>query len=150
MPHVLIETRREYSEAEEVALIDAVHGALQRAFRIPPEDRHVRLLAHLPHRFAVPPGTSQPDRFTLVSIDAFAGRSLDAKRDLYRQIVESLEPLGIRETTSRSSCATSHRRVGGSVAALPPPTSTSGSTSTSDLICHRNRREQRVHIAPRN
>jgi phenylpyruvate tautomerase PptA (4-oxalocrotonate tautomerase family) len=95
MPHVLIETRREYPEADEVALIDAVHGALQRAFRIPPEDRHVRLLAHRPHRFAVPPGTAQPDRFTLVSIDAFAGRSLDAKRDLYREIVESLEPLGI-------------------------------------------------------
>ena len=52
------------------------------------------LFAHRPHRFAVPPGTAQPDRFTLVSIDAFAGRSLDAKRDLYRQIVESLEPLG--------------------------------------------------------
>ncbi len=95
MPHVLIETRREYSEAEEEALIDAVQGALQRAFRIPPEDRHVRLLAHRPHRFAVPPGTAHPDRFTLVSIDAFAGRSPDAKRDLYRQIVESLEPLGI-------------------------------------------------------
>ena len=95
MPHVLIETRREYSEAEEVALIEAVHGALQRAFRIPPEDRHVRLLAHLPHRFAVPPDKDQPDRFTQVSIDAFAGRSLEAKRALYREIVESLEPLGI-------------------------------------------------------
>lgn len=62
-----------------MALIDAVHGALQRAFRIPAEDRHVRLLAHRPHRFAVPPGTAQPDRFTIVSIDAFAGRSLEAK-----------------------------------------------------------------------
>jgi phenylpyruvate tautomerase PptA (4-oxalocrotonate tautomerase family) len=95
MPHVLIETRREYSEAEEVALMDAVHGALQRAFRIPPSDRHVRLLAHEPHRFACPPGKAQPDRYMQVSVDAFAGRSLDAKRALYRQIVESLEPLGI-------------------------------------------------------
>lgn len=95
MPHVLIETRREYSKTEEVALMDAVHGALQRAFRIPPEDRHVRLLVHEPHRFACPPGTAEPDRFTQVSIDAFAGRSLDAKRALYREIVESLEPLGI-------------------------------------------------------
>jgi phenylpyruvate tautomerase PptA (4-oxalocrotonate tautomerase family) len=95
MPHVLIETRREYSEAEEVALMDAVHGALQRAFRIPPSDRHVRLLAHEPHRFACPPGKAQPDRYTQVSIDAFAGRSIDAKRALYQQIVESLEPLGI-------------------------------------------------------
>jgi phenylpyruvate tautomerase PptA (4-oxalocrotonate tautomerase family) len=95
MPYVLIETRREYSEAEEVALMDAVHGALQRAFRIPPSDRHVRLLAHEPHRFACPPGKAQPDRYTQVSVDAFAGRSIDAKRALYRQIVESLEPLGI-------------------------------------------------------
>ena len=95
MPHVLIETRREYPPAEEVALIDAVHGALQRAFRIPPGDRHVRLLAHAPHRFAVPPDKAQPDRFTQVSVDAFAGRSVDAKRALYREIVESLEPLGI-------------------------------------------------------
>ena len=95
MPHVLIETRRAGSQAEEVALIDAVHGALLRAFRIPAEDRHVRLLVHAPHRFAVPPGTEQPERFTQISIDAFTGRSLGAKRALYREIVESLEPLGI-------------------------------------------------------
>src|SRR3977135_294427 len=88
MPYVLIEVRREYSEAEEVALMDAVHGALERAFRIPPSDRHVRLLAHEPHRFACPPGKAQPDRYTQVSVDAFAGRSIDAKRALYRQIVE--------------------------------------------------------------
>jgi phenylpyruvate tautomerase PptA (4-oxalocrotonate tautomerase family) len=95
MPHVLIETRREYSKAEEVALMDAVHGALQTAFRIPPDDRHVRLLEHAPHRFACPPGAAQPDRYTQVSIDAFSGRSIDAKRALYREIVDSLEPLGI-------------------------------------------------------
>jgi 5-carboxymethyl-2-hydroxymuconate isomerase len=95
MPHALIEIRREYSESEEVALMDAVHAALQHAFQIPPGDRHVRLLVHEPHRFACPPGAAEPDRYTQVSIDAFAGRSFDAKRELYRQIVEGLEPLGI-------------------------------------------------------
>jgi len=95
MPHVLVEVRREYSPEEEIALMDAVHSALRTAFRIPPSDRHVRLVAHEPHRFACPPGKAQPDRYTLVSVDAFAGRSLDAKRALYREIVESLEPLGI-------------------------------------------------------
>jgi len=95
VPHVLIETRRECSQAEEVALIDAVHGALLRAFRIPEDDRHVRLLVHQPHRFAVPPQLTQPERFTQVTIDAFAGRSIDAKRALYREIVECLEPLGV-------------------------------------------------------
>ncbi len=96
MPHVLIETRREASRADESALIDAVHGALVRAFKIPEGDRHVRLLVHAPHRFAVPPEIEDPERFTQVTIDAFAGRSIDAKRALYREIVDSLEPLGIR------------------------------------------------------
>ena len=95
MPHVLIETRKEYPEAEEVALMDAVHGALQRAFRIPAKDRHVRLLVHQPHRFAVPPDKDQPERFVQVTIDAFAGRSIDAKRALYREIVDGLAALGI-------------------------------------------------------
>lgn len=75
--------------------MDAVHGALQRAFRIPPGDRSVRLVVYEPHRFACPPDTPRPDRYTRVSIDAFTGRSIDAKRALYREIVESLEPLGI-------------------------------------------------------
>ncbi len=97
MPHVLIEVRREYPQEEELALMDAVHDALQQAFRIPPHDQHVRLLAHQPHRFACPPGMAQPDRYTQVGIDAFAGRSIDAKRALYRQIVENLRPLGIPE-----------------------------------------------------
>ncbi len=95
MPHVMIEVRREYTQAQEIALIDAVHGALRRTFRIPENDRHVRLLVHEPHRFAVPPDKTEPDRFVQVSIDAFEGRSIGAKRALYREIVESLEPLGI-------------------------------------------------------
>ena len=36
-----------------------------------------------------------PEMYTHVSIDAFAGRSLEAKRELYRAIVQNLEPLGI-------------------------------------------------------
>jgi phenylpyruvate tautomerase PptA (4-oxalocrotonate tautomerase family) len=95
MPSVLIEIRRVYTVDEEVAIIDAVHGALQRAFRILPTDKNVRLVVHEPHRFACPPGRSQPAAYTHVSIDAFAGRSVNAKRTLYREIVTSLESCGI-------------------------------------------------------
>ena len=95
MPHVVIEVRREYSQAEEIALIDAVQEALRTAFRIPENDRHVRLLVHEPHRFACPPDKARPELFTQVSVDAFEGRSIAAKRELYREIVERLEPLGI-------------------------------------------------------
>ncbi|WP_395244961.1 tautomerase family protein [Agromyces sp. MMS24-K17] len=95
MPAALIEVRRRYSEAEEVAIIDAVHGALVAAFRIPPDDKDVRLVVHEPHRFACSPATPDPERRTLVTIDCFAGRSADAKRTLFREIVERLEACGI-------------------------------------------------------
>jgi len=95
MPATQIEVRRAYSRDEEIALIDAVHAALVSAFRIPAADKTVRLVVHEPHRLACSPKLGQPERYTLISIDAFAGRSLDAKRALYQAIVANLEPLGV-------------------------------------------------------
>ena len=95
MPSVLIEVRRQYSREQEIALMEAVHSALREAFRILPGDRNVRLLVHEPHRFACPPSREKPEFYTHISIDAFAGRSLDAKRVLYTTIVENLAHFGI-------------------------------------------------------
>lgn len=95
MPSTLIEVRREYTEIEEVAIIDAVHDALVAAFQIPRGDKHVRLVSHEPHRFSYSPGLARPELYTLVAIDCFAGRSIEAKRNLYREIVTRLEVLGI-------------------------------------------------------
>jgi len=92
---VLIEVRRQYAKEQESALIEAVHAALREAFKILPGDRNVRLIVHEPHRFACPPDLRDPAAYTLVGIDAFAGRSLDAKRNLYRAIVANLEALQI-------------------------------------------------------
>jgi len=91
MPSALIEVRRSYSEAEEAAIIDAVHGALVAAFRIPPGDKHLRLVAHEPRRFACSPHLTRPECATLVTIDCFAGRSVQAKRNLFREIVDRLD-----------------------------------------------------------
>ena len=95
MPSALIEVRRDYTESDGAAIIEALHAALVEAFRIPPDDKDVRLLVHEPHRFACSPRHSQPELFTLVSIDCFAGRSVQAKRDLYQGIVRRFEQLGI-------------------------------------------------------
>jgi phenylpyruvate tautomerase PptA (4-oxalocrotonate tautomerase family) len=54
-----------------------------------------RLQVHEPHRFAHPPTLAEPEYATLVSVDCFAGRSVEAKRRLYGEIVDRLEPLGI-------------------------------------------------------
>ncbi len=95
MPSITIEVRREYAEPQEIAIMEAVHAAVVAAFRIPEHDRSVRLVVHKPHRFDVPPQLMQPEYATVISIDAFAGRSLDAKRNLYRTIVDNLEAFGI-------------------------------------------------------
>ena len=95
MPGVLIEIRRQYNKEDEVCLINAVHLALLTSFKIPPTDKTIRLVVHEPHRFAVPPDKNKPDYYTYISIDAFAGRSIDAKRKLYQEIVNNLAPFGI-------------------------------------------------------
>lgn len=95
MPSTLIEVRRPYNESDEVAIIDAVHDALVSAFQIPPGDKHVRLVSHEPHRFSYSPGLAHPELYTFVAIDCFAGRSVEAKRNLYREITTRLQALGI-------------------------------------------------------
>ena len=95
MPRMLIEVRREYTPAEASALIEAVHRGLLEGFRVPVWDRNVRLVVHEPHRFECSPRITQPERYTQITIDCFKGRSLDAKRKLYRAIVMNLEALGI-------------------------------------------------------
>jgi hypothetical protein len=95
VPRVVIDVRKQYPHEQEVALMDAVHAALCEAFKIRPGDKNVCLIVHEPHRFACPPDRANPAAYTQVAIDAMEGRSLDAKRKLYRAIVRNLEPLGI-------------------------------------------------------
>ena len=95
MPSILIEVRRPYSDAEASAMIDAVHAALMDAFKTPVWDKNIRFVEHVPQRFAALPRVSDPQRYVQVTMDCFAGRSLDAKRALYRGIVERFGSLGI-------------------------------------------------------
>lgn len=95
MPAILIEVRKDYNEQEGAKLIDAVHSAMVAAFQIPQEDRTIRLLVHPPHRFAVSPTKTRPDLYTLISVDAFSGRSIEAKRKLFSEIAKNLSALGI-------------------------------------------------------
>src|SRR5690606_7708390 len=95
MPSTVIEVRRTYSPEQETRIVEAVHAALVDGFKIPPEDRCVRLITYEPHRFICSTKLSQPERYTVVTVTAFAGRSLEAKRDLYRGIVERLSELEI-------------------------------------------------------
>jgi phenylpyruvate tautomerase PptA (4-oxalocrotonate tautomerase family) len=93
MPLIRVEIREGWSHAEKARLLDAVHAAAVEALRIPDEDRTQILTEHAADAFEFPPGKG--DRFTLIQVTMFAGRSLDAKRRLYQAVVGNLGRLGI-------------------------------------------------------
>jgi phenylpyruvate tautomerase PptA (4-oxalocrotonate tautomerase family) len=93
MPHVRIEVVKGRSLAERRRLFQTVHDALKETFRIPDDDRTQRIVEHDAENFEIPPGSS--DRYTLIEITAFPGRSAEAKRNLYRALVEKLGEIGI-------------------------------------------------------
>jgi phenylpyruvate tautomerase PptA (4-oxalocrotonate tautomerase family) len=93
MPVIRVEIREGWSPAEKTGLLDAIHAAAVEALKVPDEDRTQILTEHPADAFEIPPGKG--DRFTLVEITMFTGRSLDAKRRLYRAVVRNLTHLGI-------------------------------------------------------
>ena len=88
MPHVRIEILEGRSVNERGQLLQAVHDALVEAFEIPDEDRTQRIVEYDPINFEIPPGKSE--RYTLIEITAFPGRSRTAKAALYEAMVRRL------------------------------------------------------------
>jgi phenylpyruvate tautomerase PptA (4-oxalocrotonate tautomerase family) len=93
MPNTLIATRSGWI-ADPAAVIDAVQSALREALKIPEWDRTLRLIEYPASHFAVPPGRGG-EKFTLVEITMFSGRSMSAKRTLYQAIVRNLAALDV-------------------------------------------------------
>ena len=89
MPLVKISLRKGRSPEYKQAILDGVHAALVEAFRIPDLDRNQRLYELDPEHFEFPEKHS--DRFAVVEIVAFPGRSTEAKKNLYAAIVRNLE-----------------------------------------------------------
>lgn len=95
MPSIVVDVRRTYTEAEEAAILQAVQSALVTAFKVFPSRRNLILHCHKPHRFVGAPECEEPERLTNISLFVLRGRSVNAKRLLYKNIVDNLAPLGI-------------------------------------------------------
>jgi phenylpyruvate tautomerase PptA (4-oxalocrotonate tautomerase family) len=93
MPLAKIEVRKARAASEVAALIEAVYQAQREALKVPEGDRQIRFIEHKPEHFAVPPGKTE--NYTFVEITLFPGRSLEAKRTLYRSIVRRFGEFGI-------------------------------------------------------
>lgn len=83
------------SAEEKRRVVDAVRSALSEALKAPEDDPAVRLDEYPRERFSLPYPDRHSDRYTLVEVTMFAGRSMDTKRRLYRGIVDRLASLDI-------------------------------------------------------
>ncbi len=96
MALVRIEVVKGRSPEEKRGLLDAIHEALITALKVPRGDPALRIVEHDPACFELPSAPHPvSDRYTLVEITMFSGRSIEAKRELYRQIVRRLGDLGV-------------------------------------------------------
>lgn len=101
MPLVSIEVSNSFTKKEEIELMNSVYSALKEVFQLSDDAINIRLFAHEPHRFAIPPTKnkletySHPHLYTVISMDCFPGRSTDTKRRLYCRIAENLKLCGI-------------------------------------------------------
>lgn len=101
MPMVTIEVMNSFTKEEEIALMQSVYSALKEVFQLSDDAINIRLVAHEPHRFRIPPTKNKsetyqhPELYTVISIDCFSGRTIDTKRQLYSRLVENLEICGI-------------------------------------------------------
>jgi phenylpyruvate tautomerase PptA (4-oxalocrotonate tautomerase family) len=93
MPLVRVSVVREWSAEEKLGIMNAVHAALVDAFGIPEPDRNIRFQRHDSSDWLLPPGKS--DRYVLVEVFAFQGRSAQAKGELYARMVENLSAFKI-------------------------------------------------------
>ncbi len=96
MPSTRIETRTGWVGNRRQELIEAAQAALLEGLLIPREDRCVRLTEYDHDAFIVP--TGKGTTYTFVEVTLFSGRSLDAKRRLYRAVVEQLGRFGVPDS----------------------------------------------------
>jgi phenylpyruvate tautomerase PptA (4-oxalocrotonate tautomerase family) len=75
---------REYKES----LLSGIHNALISCFKIPADDRNQRINEIKKQNFKKRENRS--DNFTIIELTVFKGRSSNAKKKLYKKIVENL------------------------------------------------------------
>lgn len=88
MPLVKITIRAGKSKEYKKALLDGVHNALVQTFRIPEHDRFQILYELDKEHFEVP--STKTDNATIIEMSVFKGRSNEAKKQLYKAIVDNL------------------------------------------------------------
>ena len=134
MPLVRLEVRQGRSATQKQALLDAAHAALVRPWIS-------RTMTGCSASWSTPaitsschPGSS--DNFVLVEVTMFAGRSRQAKRQLYQALVRNFGELGVAPTDVFVYCRSRPWTTGVSAEAGWPARWTWVSRSKSDQPHH--------------
>lgn len=93
MPSTRIETRQGWLGAQRRDFIEAVQAALVAGILIPETDRCVRLAEYDDEAFIV--SADKGPRYSVIEISLFTGRSIEAKRRLYAELVAAVAPFGL-------------------------------------------------------
>ena len=93
MPLVTVTMLKGKSKEFRKSILNVVHSSLVTAFKIPDHDRSQRIIEIDPDNYEYPPGKS--DNYITIEMTIFLGRSIEAKRMLYQEIVRGLKALGI-------------------------------------------------------
>ena len=95
MPLVKISILKGRSPSEKKKLLELVHSSLVEAFKIPDHDRIQRVYEFSEDDFEIP--NDRSNKFTIIEIVIFPGRSAEAKKKLYKLIFSELKQLGYQD-----------------------------------------------------
>ena len=85
----------EWARGREQELIEALQAALEASIKIPDWDRDIVVDIYRDDQRIKPPNRS--GRYVRIEVALYSGRSMDAKRALYKAIATNLEKIGVAE-----------------------------------------------------
>ncbi len=91
MAQVKIFGHRRSIDPVRAALSDAIHGAIVEAFAYPIEKRFHRFMPLDEADFIYP--SDRSDRYVIIEISIFEGRSVEAKKHLVRQLYQRIHQM---------------------------------------------------------
>jgi phenylpyruvate tautomerase PptA (4-oxalocrotonate tautomerase family) len=95
MPQIKIYGLKERLNPIKLELSDLIHSCMMDALQYPVHKRAHRFFPLDVDDFFYPPEPGRTDRYTIIEISMFEGRSIEAKKQLIRLLFDRLNQVGI-------------------------------------------------------
>ncbi|MBN2545818.1 MAG: tautomerase family protein [Spirochaetes bacterium] len=92
MPLVKLSMLKGFSQRKKHEIVDMIHKAMVYSLKVPESNKNFRIKEYLKKDFYIPPDNSS--MYIIIEITMMNGRTIDAKRELYKGIVENLKKSG--------------------------------------------------------